>query len=116
MSVCFLFLGKYWEKCVLAKAKLHTLPFLCRIHLDRSDLTDVHVLEILRGKDHRIINLEHENQKLTNDIAKLNERLSDSQSHQEHLTEKLNMLYSLVEVSNNLEKYSCCCCFFSLSS
>ncbi|XP_069972285.1 TBC1 domain family member 2B isoform X3 [Penaeus vannamei] len=70
------------------------------ITLDRSDLTDTHVLEILRGKDHHIVNLEHENQKLTNDIAKLKEQLSDAQSHNEHLSEKLSMLYCLIEAKD----------------
>lgn len=70
------------------------------ISLDRSDLTDSHVLEILRGKDRHIVNLEHDNQKLTNDIARLTEQLSDAQSHQEHLKEKLSMLYCLIEAKD----------------
>ncbi|XP_064087221.1 TBC1 domain family member 2B-like isoform X1 [Macrobrachium nipponense] len=70
------------------------------IHLDRSDLTDGHVIEILRSKDHHIVHLEHENQKLTNDIARLNEQLSGAHSHEEHLVEKLSMLYSLIEAKD----------------
>ncbi|XP_042203732.1 TBC1 domain family member 2B-like [Homarus americanus] len=70
------------------------------ISLDRSDLTDSHVLEILRGKDRRIVNLEHDNQKLTNDVARLTEQVSGAQLHEEHLNEKLSMLYCLIEAKD----------------
>ncbi|XP_063842232.1 TBC1 domain family member 2B-like [Scylla paramamosain] len=68
------------------------------ITLDRSDLTDHHVIEILRGKDRRIIQLEHEAQVSTNEIAQLEEHLANAQAHHEHLNEKLSMLYCLIEV------------------
>nr|XP_053655434.1 TBC1 domain family member 2B-like isoform X1 [Cherax quadricarinatus] len=70
------------------------------ISLDRSDLTDKHVLEILRGKDRHIVDLEHDNHKLTNDVARLTEQLSDNQLHQDHLNEKLSMLYCLIEAKD----------------
>ncbi|KAK7021911.1 hypothetical protein SK128_021334 [Halocaridina rubra] len=70
------------------------------IQLDRSDLTDTHVLEILRSKDHHIVDLEHKNQKLTNEVAVLSEQVSSAESHHEHLTEKLSMLYSLIEAKD----------------
>lgn len=70
--------------------------------MDRSDLTDDHVLEILRDKDRRIVTLEHENQKLTNEVARLDKQVSDGVSHHEHLNEKLSMLYCLIEVGRFL--------------
>nr|XP_045612119.1 TBC1 domain family member 2B-like [Procambarus clarkii] len=70
------------------------------ISLDRSDLTDSHVLEILRGKDRHIVNLEHDNQKLTNEVARLQEQLSDAQLHEERLNEKLSMLTCLIEAKD----------------
>uniref|UniRef100_A0A0P4WC33 TBC1 domain family member 2B n=2 Tax=Scylla olivacea TaxID=85551 RepID=A0A0P4WC33_SCYOL len=70
------------------------------ITLDRSDLTDHHVIEILRGKDRRIIQLEHEAQVSTNEIAQLEEHLANAQAHHEHLNEKLSMLYCLIEAKD----------------
>ncbi|KAK3855616.1 hypothetical protein Pcinc_037994 [Petrolisthes cinctipes] len=71
------------------------------ISLDRSDLTDNHVLEILRAKDRQIVNLEHDNQELTNELACLREEVAKAHSHNNHLSDKLSMLYSLIEAKND---------------
>ncbi|XP_050686247.1 TBC1 domain family member 2B-like [Eriocheir sinensis] len=70
------------------------------ISLDRSDLTDHHVIEILRGKDRRIVQLEHETQESAKEIAHLEEELSRARQHHEHLSEKISMLYCLVEAKD----------------
>ena len=74
------------------------LSFL-RIALDRSDLTDEHVIEILRGKDHQLVELHHNNLHLSNQCKTMSDNLNDMKKHQEHLEEKVSMLTCLIEVN-----------------
>ena len=75
------------------------IPFIIlRIALDRSDLTDEHVIEILRSKDSQLVELHHSNLHLSNQCERITEKLTNMKLQEEHLEEKISMLMCLIEV------------------